>query len=151
MPKCPMCDYDNIADNIYCGQCGYRLGAGAGSSLNRALYKIKTANVKSVIGTAGLLLLLFAAGFGIANSVLFLAMGTRQASRAAVGDTTGAQTVKEIAPEQNGVQESFNQKDQEEIQTENQTESQEASQEENNEENKAEDNSGKKKGQLKKR
>lgn len=147
MPKCPMCDYDNIADNIYCGQCGYRLGTGAGSSLNQALYKIKTANLKSVIGTAGLLLLLFAAGFGIANSALFLAMGGRQDNRAALEDTTGAQPVKKIAPEQNGVQESFNQEDQEEIQTENQTESQEASQEEN----KTEDNSGKKKGQFKKK
>lgn len=176
MAKCPACKNENTPKSIYCGRCGCRLGnptcldqdsdfptlafnmhrgstakqnsANAGGSQAQALPQKEKPNFKSILGTAGLLLLLFAVGFGIANSALSLTLGDRQNSQAAASSsnkTTGTQPVKEPVPEQDIVQK------QDIVQeASSPAESKVSKQFESDEGNQTAKNSGKKKGHVKK-
>ena len=137
MAKCPVCKNENTPESISCGRCGCRLAnptglgqefdfptlafnmprgsttkpnfayAGGSQAQAQALPQKEKPNFKAILGTAGLLLLLFAVGFGIANSAVSLTLKDRQNSQAVtsnINKTTGTQPVKETVPEQDIVQ-----------------------------------------------
>ena len=128
MAKCSFCSNENANENIYCGRCGRWLGQSSKLELetdfptiafdmsqgtttkkppahaggqHRILPKNKKPNFKSFLITVGLLLL-YAVGFGIANSALLLTLGARQYNHTTAGvgqNTMDNQPIQETVRE----------------------------------------------------
>ena len=103
-------DFPTLAFNMHRGSTTKQNFAYAGGSQAQAqaqaLPQKEKPNFKAILGTAGLLLLLFAVGFGIANSAVSLTLKDRQNSQVGSNSnkTTGTQPVKEPDPDQDIVQ-----------------------------------------------